>query len=1450
MAGMNLKVGVQDKELDNLLLKIQRLQKELAKVDIRINPEGFKELDDQLKKAMSDFEALYLKINEAKFKPTVDISELVKLQDEILKMREMFETKVVMPSTPEGADMNQKMADTTKELNQKTTEYINQQAALSQEAKKLANDVLGSYGQNIKSLSQIEGELKSVTAAKNLLNKTEKDGLISTQDAIKERSTLINRELQLKTSKNELQSILRNEIKTMQTAEGSIQAMALQLTRLQNTYDNLNASERNSAQGKGLFAHIQQTEQEFLKLNQIMNVGKITAAGKGFDTLGFSVQQVARELPSLTMGAQMFFLAISNNLPILSDEIKKASVNYKELVSQGKEATPVWKQIVSSIFSWQTAMVVGITLLTLYGKEIGNWIKDLFGAKKANEELAKSLDEINKSFSNAILEGSKNAQKELTNLNLLYKASQNDKISKEERKKAVDELQKQYPSYFKNLTDEQIFAGKASAAYLNLSESIIKSARARAASDKITENQSKILDLESKNTDALVKREELALKKTKAESDLANKDPNLINYNDVNAVKIQNDAIKEQNQIISDNVDQINALNKANEKLAQNINITDLTFESKGGGSTITNETADEKAKKLNQELLNLQSKLSNEQIRQKLDSKQKEIDADEEGFNKQLKQNALNYEKELQQIKEYEDEKGKERAEAILKFGKDKVSVDLPELSESNIKAQIEKLKQDALSAFNKSDNDVYKKITEQYQSYADQRLDIEKKFNKDIDDLIKLRDKAQEKGDKESVDKLNRSIAKATTDKGKGLLTFDFDLMKEAPEYIRAFEDLGTTSSETLNSLLGQFEKYKEEAAKVLSPKELREYTTTIQSIADELSNRDLYGSLIKQKDEATKANQRLIKAENDLRLVKLGIGDPLLTEEEAIKRVNKAKDEYYNKNKKVLDTQKKIRDQISALAKEMSGLGNALGGISGEIISFIGDITSFYTTASEGIEKVAQTGAQAISVVEKASVILTIISTAIQLMKQLNSILPDAFSQYEKYDEKIERINDMRDAVNEYEIAVLKANQAENSWFGNDSLRNLKDYKELQTKIFDSYRDKMLEEQAIYENKGSGGWLTNTFKSAVSWVSKITYGFDLLNKKYKEGTTAALNNLRIETRKKSSGFLGSGIGGKSQKTEDLQTWINNNKDLFKGLDTQLFGADGMLNQELAGVILEKYGDKLVGQTKETLEELKTLTEQYNEFRAQLREYVNSLYEPLVDNMVSSIWDWFDEGKNALDSFKDYAKQTFRDIVSDMIKTILLRDVFDKFQDNIAKLYEEYSKGNLTEAQLSEAVAKETNAVMDRYKTQLPAIQGMVDSINQNIKDATGIDLKNTDKSKGSSQTPSSGYSVSMSQDTGDKLVGIATGSQMRLISLDQNVARIAQWNQPVSEKFNFDTIAMPLGVLSQSSLRIERMMEENRNIAINSYYELKDINKNTKELYQMNGRLEQIERNTRDA
>ena len=95
-----------------------------------------------------------------------------------------------------------------------------------------------------------------------------------------------------------------------------------------------------------------------------------------------SVQQVARELPSLTMGVNTFFLAISNNMPILIDDVKRARQQYALLKAEGQAATPVWKQLASSIISWQTALVVAITMLSMYGKDIISWGRDLLLRKQ------------------------------------------------------------------------------------------------------------------------------------------------------------------------------------------------------------------------------------------------------------------------------------------------------------------------------------------------------------------------------------------------------------------------------------------------------------------------------------------------------------------------------------------------------------------------------------------------------------------------------------------------------------------------------------------------------------------------------------------------------------------------------------------------------------------------------------------------------------------------------------------------------------------------------------------------------------------------------------------------------------------------------------------------------------------------------------------------------------
>lgn len=175
-------------------------------------------------------------------------------------------------------------------------------------------------------------------------------------------------------------------------------------------------------------------------------------AQRQFNGLHNSIQQMAREMPSLAMGPQMFFLAISNNLPIFTDELARARKEYDELQKSGKKGTPVWKQVLSSLFSWQTAMTTGIMLLVMYGDEIWDWTKGLFSAKKGVDEFNISLKEMTE------IEKDGRAQMVRTRFEL---KSVTDEIknftgSKEQEKAKVEELNRKYGEsfgYYKTLSE-------------------------------------------------------------------------------------------------------------------------------------------------------------------------------------------------------------------------------------------------------------------------------------------------------------------------------------------------------------------------------------------------------------------------------------------------------------------------------------------------------------------------------------------------------------------------------------------------------------------------------------------------------------------------------------------------------------------------------------------------------------------------------------------------------------------------------------------------------------------------------------------------------------------------------------------------------------------------------------------------------------------------------------
>lgn len=225
------------------------------------------------------------------------------------------------------------------------------------------------------------------------------------------------------------------------------------------------------------------------------NVGNYAS---GWNGLGNSINQITRELPAFTFSAQTGFLALSNNIPILTDEIGKLQRANAELVKKGEPVKSVLSQILGGVFSLQTAMGVGILLFTLYGKEIGEFVKGLFNSKKAFSESEEQAKRYNSTMTSLNENLSKIASDEITRSKVLFETAKNTTLSYEQRIKAVNELKQSYPEYLKNLSDEKILAGDTAIAENILTQALINRATALASIDMIEENVRKKLEVQKK----------------------------------------------------------------------------------------------------------------------------------------------------------------------------------------------------------------------------------------------------------------------------------------------------------------------------------------------------------------------------------------------------------------------------------------------------------------------------------------------------------------------------------------------------------------------------------------------------------------------------------------------------------------------------------------------------------------------------------------------------------------------------------------------------------------------------------------------------------------------------------------------------------------------------------------------------------------------------------------
>ncbi len=857
------------------------------------------------------------------------------------------------------------------------------------------------------------------------------------------------------------------------------------------------------------------------------------------------------------------------------------------------------------------------------------------------------------------------------------------------------------------------------------------------------------------------------------------------------------------------------------------------------------------------------------ERLQKKMDFEKKLHQIDEEA--EQLKQANIQAAK-----AKYDNDPQNKKKEGFYASGLDK-KVTLTEKQQKIISTK----KEVVYAQVREEDEKALKNLTDKYRNENQQRLDIEKKFNDDIKKIQEARAKKQEELNKatteeqkeelqKQIDNLVLAEAKATKDKGEAIVSFDFDLLKKNPEYIQAFEDLNNVSNETLTSLIDMFEKFKTKAAESMSPDQIREFTNTLQSMQDALLERENPFTQVAETAVEYQISNAQVKALEDyIKALKEGknieqanvevskkLGKTYKNQEEAEKDLAKAKDKRNKAENKHQKAVKNLNAKINELADSINSLGSIIGGTEGQILDIVGGVLSFVTQTTEGIKLVAATGANAISSIEKASVILGIISAAIQLLQKIGSMFKDTHAQYEEYAQKLKAVNDLTTAVNEYKLAVIKAQQQEKTWFASTGLIDLREQWTYSQEALQGYLDKLTETQAIYQNESGGGWLTNSLKWVGSAVGKIvslpgelvkkglealgvdmnnwlgdltkgvvnfaTGGFESIlgagigkmiddSNKYDKGTTAAYNNLRIETRKKSSGFLGSGIGGHKQKTKDLREWT---KQKF-GKD--LFDENYMIDVDLAKTILDKYGDKLVGETKETLQELIKFKEEYDKFNEQLHEYVSELYSPLVDNFTDALFDWFDNGKDVMDSFKQYATSTFREIAKEMIKSMVITEIFNKYKDQLSNIYMAYISGAMSEEQFINSMSGVIGSLTNDLEKGIPAAQKTLTMIDESLG-KHGYSLHEAEQS---SQSATGKAIEAVTADQANTLIGIGYAMQ---ISIEQgNTTR-------ESMRSNVETICY-------YQTQISCDISEIRDIQFQGLNQLQQIVKNTEPIVAIN-------------
>lgn len=1415
MAGIISNVDSDVQKLRKLKNEIENVKKALMGINIKVDIDIAKGLQSQLTSLLGQYDTLVDKIAAAEGKIMLSVSRINKATEKIVKAQE-----VVSKPT---ADLAQN-GDVARQTNTAETESVRAQAKAYDDLRTEINGILGTREENVKRMIDEMNAIRLINAEIKKINKSQGDYSSLSSAQQKRLEQLNNSLLTHKTALSEVRQALNNNAKLDNVAATSMNGLSQSLSRMRIAYRELTEEERNSPFGKELLASIQQADTKIKELdttigNHQRNVGNY---GKQWNGLSMSIQQVGRELPSLAYGPKVFFSAISNNIPILADEIKRARTEYKLLKESGQSAIPVWKQVVSSLFSWQTVLTVGITLLTLYGDKVVDWVAGLFNAKN----VMKPLVDIQQQLNDVQLKGVQNAQSEITKLELLYKATQNASKPIRERKKAVDELQKSYPDFFKNLSEEEILTGKAADAYARLTSSIIASARARAAQDKMTENAKKILENEAKITEEYAKRENAQLKLDK-QIELRNKIDREANPDMYAGQQMKVGAalgkVEEIDEGIAKLRREIYELNKSQNELAQNIDVNDLIFNPNEDSSKIREEERkrrQEEAEKLLKQQEQLSEQLAEELLSLHRQNQQDEINLMREGTEKKLKQIDLDYQKQIDAIRKQEEEWSKAGNGKLTDKQAQKISEAYTN-AESMRDKDISDVTEGQLKAEQQALNDYLK----EYGTFQQQKLAIAQEYAE------KIRKAQEENGVNSAQVKLlekQRDVA---------IQNKETEAIKANIDWVTVFGEFGSMFSDMIKPALDEAKKY------VRTDKFKNSDQASQKSLIDAISQMEkslggTSGVNFKKLGEDVKAYQ--IAEQN--RINAIGI------ETAALERLKKSQDDYTKAQKggtesekqaaaNALETARQNADIASANVKTQTDIANQaqrnvtdtatilkasmenlLGGLQQISSGGLYNAYSGIIKTVNGFKDVIGKTSESLKEVPIVGWILSIIDVLKDGLSDLVGGLLDAvlnavsgiIGDVLSGDLFVTIGKSLRNGIGNILNAISFGGF--NSLFGIGG--NAKEVQETIDRLTD--RNGTLQtaiEDLTDEMKASKGMKSvESYREAVKYQEEVNKNYLQIAKEqagYHKSHGSWQHYLKwtdemLEHARKATGM---------QDFSGTDSLWNLTPEQMKALRSDVWLWDIMESSGKGG-----YGERVTDKLDDYIEQA-----------GKLEELTDSLYEGLIGMSFDSMYDSF---ISSLMDMEKSAEDFADDISKYFMQAMLSNAIGEQFSDKLRTWYDKFGEAMKDDGTLDNNERKE---LMDEY-------MGYVDEamkLRDELAAATGYDKISQESY---SQSSSSRGFQAMSQDTGEELNGRFTALQ---------IAGEEIKNQNIIQSQSLNLLTVKADALLSINTETRNIADDTRDLIAQSYLELVQISENTgaivKPIQQMQRDIAEVKKNT---